>query len=143
MRISDWSSDVCSSDLNEDAGLFEHRALAAVIVAAVLVADREDVEDGRSTVVGVGHGPARIVELDVDEAGRTARAVRTEIEGDAPALGCLGADREAAIGNVDGQRRHAVEARSEEHTSELQSLMRHSYAVFCLKKTKLSRDQHD
>src|SRR3546814_6530733 len=36
----------------------------------------------------------------------------------------------------DGLRRHITEARSEEHTSELQSLMRHSYAVFCLKKKK-------
>src|SRR3546814_6664640 len=34
------------------------------------------------------------------------------------------------------QRRHAARARSEEHTSELQSLMRISYAVFCLKKKK-------
>src|SRR3546814_2281573 len=33
-------------------------------------------------------------------------------------------------------RRRLVIARSEEHTSELQSLMRHSYAVFCLKKKK-------
>src|SRR3546814_10456393 len=37
----------------------------------------------------------------------------------------------------DGDR--AGEHRSEEHTSELQSLMRNSYAVFCLKKTKIKR----
>src|SRR3546814_4337954 len=35
----------------------------------------------------------------------------------------------------------AVAARSEEHTSELQSLMRHSYAVFCLKKKKQRRNR--
>src|SRR3546814_5349322 len=40
-------------------------------------------------------------------------------------------DRQTGIGEVDVER-----ARSEEHTSELQSLMRHSYAVFCLKKKK-------
>src|SRR3546814_2613998 len=38
--------------------------------------------------------------------------------------------------NDDGDHRRRVSARSEEHTSELQSLMRISYAVFCLKKKK-------
>src|SRR3546814_9283078 len=37
----------------------------------------------------------------------------------------------------------ADSARSEEHTSELQSLMRISYAVFCLKKKKKNQEQHD
>src|SRR3546814_6315511 len=40
---------------------------------------------------------------------------------------------------VDRQRRPAIDDRSEEHTSELQSLMRISYAVFCLKKKKKNR----
>src|SRR3546814_7309509 len=39
---------------------------------------------------------------------------------------------------ADGTRSRADAARSEAHTSELQSLMRHSYALFCLKKTHLS-----
>src|SRR3546814_1132592 len=38
-----------------------------------------------------------------------------------------------------GGRDHAASGRSEEHTSELQSLMRISYAVFCLKKKKKKR----
>src|SRR3546814_4707548 len=46
------------------------------------------------------------------------------------------ADEELAVGAVRILRaRHRTDARSEEHTSELQSLMRISYAVFCLKKT--------
>src|SRR3546814_8740835 len=57
-----------------------------------------------------------------------SRAVRC-IAGAAPAVpGRLAAER-------DGGRMRALEQRSEEHTSELQSLMRYSYAVFCLKKT--------
>src|SRR3546814_1296544 len=51
---------------------------------------------------------------------------------------------EAVADAEEAQQRHAMlaEARSEEHTSELQSLMRHSYAVFCLqKKTHRSRSQ--
>src|SRR3546814_2248388 len=41
-----------------------------------------------------------------------------------------------AFGRVDGERGRLRRVRSEEHTSELQSLMRISYAVFCLKKKK-------
>src|SRR3546814_4982210 len=40
------------------------------------------------------------------------------------------------------QRQQAPTQRSEEHTSELQSLMRISYAVFCLKKKKINRSKH-
>src|SRR3546814_7072830 len=37
---------------------------------------------------------------------------------------------------------HRIDGRSEEHTSELQSLMRISYAVFCLKKNKTTHEKH-
>src|SRR3546814_2519080 len=43
-----------------------------------------------------------------------------------------------ALGRRYGHRRRHTDGRSEEHTSELQSLMRNSYAVFCLKKKKKS-----
>src|SRR3546814_6783893 len=42
----------------------------------------------------------------------------------------------------DAGEEHAARARSEEHTSELQSLMRNSYAVFCLKKKKTNKEHH-
>src|SRR3546814_7257601 len=49
-----------------------------------------------------------------------------------------------AVGTVDGQRIFLGGARSEEHTSELQSLMRLSYAVFCLKKNRQTNTRkHD
>src|SRR3546814_2217136 len=100
MRISDWSSDVCSSDLGRS------RPPAAA-------SDR----------------PARV---------RARSACRPP----GPARG------EAAAASCSCQKLHAgedcqrvavpdgVAQRSEEHTSELQSLMRTSYAVFCLKKKK-------
>src|SRR3546814_6018386 len=50
-----------------------------------------------------------------------------------------GADRVAAIG-ITNQRETVV--RSEEHTSEIQSIMRHSYAVFCLKKKQQSNTEY-
>src|SRR3546814_5805896 len=45
--------------------------------------------------------------------------------------------------NAEGQGVTGVEGRSEEHTSELQSLMRISYAVFCLKKKKMNNKNKD
>src|SRR3546814_4169777 len=96
MRISDWSSDVCSADLRH-RGIHRSRTLR-------IVARHGAQHDG-----AVAH-----------RARHRPRLVERGGEGDdAPA-------RAAAVGRLD--------ARSEEHTSELQSLMRISYAVFCLKK---------
>src|SRR3546814_2902606 len=54
----------------------------------------------------------------------------------------LGIARQRADGvEIMDRVRHDLDARSEEHTSELQSLMRISYAVFCLKKKKLNTTQ--
>src|SRR3546814_1337995 len=111
MRISDWSSDVCSSYLEID------------------------VED--NIPVGVGQRLEGLVLL----AGDAARIVHEDIyaarlAGDRldPACRCHAVakiDRRAA--DIHGDERLKT-CRSEEHTSELQSLMRISYAVFCLKK---------
>src|SRR3546814_3441350 len=57
-------------------------------------------------------------------------------------LGALGVDLQRGVHRHAAGRRRELRARSEEHTSELQSLMRISYAVFCLKKTK-QRHTHD
>src|SRR3546814_2027677 len=50
--------------------------------------------------------------------------------------------RRERVGPVAGQGRHRGDARSEEHTSELQSLMRNSYAVSCLTTTKKNYDSY-
>src|SRR3546814_4485723 len=93
MRISDWSSDVCSSDLLQG---FEEGLDGRIVVAISLAAHRwtqaiglQLFFDSRKSNIGCRDHPAP----------RPAR-------------------------------------RSEEHTSELQSLMRISYAVFCLKQTQ-------
>src|SRR3546814_9750469 len=106
MRISDWSSDVCSSDLLIDTLLDRHAdILEEHLVHLMLAAERDD-------------RPYR-------DAGRFHV---DQQEGDALLRLCLlvGADEEET----------PIGVRSEEHTSELQSLMRISYAVFCLKKKK-------
>src|SRR3546814_2054027 len=116
MRISDWSSDVCSSDL-------EAELLSAANGVVLRIGDRIETKV-----------PGRIV-FDSVPAGLAARPVLSatvvsEAAGEAVLdLGYLtgGLDWQADyVGRLDG--------RSEEHTSELQSLMRISYAVFCLKK---------
>src|SRR3546814_4174687 len=55
--------------------------------------------------------------------------------------GAAGRDEVEALGDAVVVQRQAVGVRSEEHTSELQSLMRISYAVFCLKKKKKKIEQ--
>src|SRR3546814_10436293 len=93
MRISDWSSDVCSSDLQRCEGPDEkgHDLFLAVLPKRFEGGDQDDNDIG-------------IFDGDTDGSGHVS------------------------IGSAA--------KRSEEHTSELQSLMRISYAVFCLKKKK-------
>src|SRR3546814_9270083 len=105
MRISDWSSDVCSSDLGQRAAVLE-------------MPDGQRIVEGPHDLVHVAdarHGPVphRFDRGDVADRDKGRQAVF------------------AARGPC---ARRDFGARSEEHTSELQSLMRISYAVFCLKK---------
>src|SRR3546814_1138814 len=85
-----------------------------------------------------------IVRLGMFDGGRGA-AVQNDIGAveavDADAAGG-GGQRQGAAG-VDQASRPAADARSEEHTSELQSLMRNSYAVFCLKKNTTLHKSND
>src|SRR3546814_5273273 len=99
MRISDWSSDVCSSDL---IGRLAH--------------DRKS-------------GASRIAICGSHRTPRGQRLVHRRAEAD------RAYDR-------DQEHRRGNSRRSEEHTSELQSLMRISYAVFCLKKKKKKKKQN-
>src|SRR3546814_9784426 len=109
MRISDWSSDVCSAVLlafkirhRELADAARFLAEAAVFAVVAIVAHHEDVAGGHGVDAGVvGDGVAAVDRLEAFAA-----------------------------------RQRLAVARSEEHTSELQSLMRISYAVFCLQKKK-------
>src|SRR3546814_7511214 len=114
MRISDWSSDVCSSDLETAFSQIAHEKL------------------------GLPFEKIRIVEGDTD---RIPVGLGTGGSWSVPMGGgaiALAADR--VIAKAKRIAAHLIEAaeadRSEENTSELQSLMRTSYAVFCLKKKK-------
>src|SRR3546814_8001881 len=102
MRISDWSSDVCSSDLIR--WFMRYSAWKNCRVAS----------------------------------GPCSTAVRTSPPAQKPRPSPWSTITASTAGSV----RHS--SRSEEHTSELQSLMRISYAVFCLKKKKTTQSkQHN
>src|SRR3546814_4156561 len=96
MRISDWSSDVCSSDLRGGLQLAHH-----------IGEQHKGLTTFGREIVDTALDP---LEPDVDIAAQ--------------------------------QRGRRGDARSEEHTSELQSLMRLSYAVFSLKKTKTTQSHN-
>src|SRR3546814_8612334 len=122
MRISDWSSDVCSSDL---AALIFFRLQLAILspVAQILHLARNSsnalarrvLDYGSNKPAGDGHG-----HRDID-AGEFKHLVACELH--------------IAFRHLHeryGQRHDQQVLRSEEHTSALLSLMRNSYAVFCL-----------
>src|SRR3546814_10462019 len=87
-----------------------------------------------------GVGRARMVEVERKIAGHDALAVDVVEQ---PPIARAEQDivmRDVGIGALHPEMDHEQRGRSEEHTSELQSLMRISYAVFCLKKKKQQQD---
>src|SRR3546814_3582438 len=134
MRISDWSSDVCSSDLREvhhrqqddaaadlrrlqAAGEIEDRDRPLVLVAVIAAG-----EEGSGAVAVPDHG-------DGNEDRAPGRVVARPRQLQVAVLHAVLVEVEAGGDGIDSHGR-----RAEEHTSELQSLMRIPYAVFCLKK---------
>src|SRR3546814_9312700 len=159
MRVSDWSSDVCSSGLVKNAVVLtgdEHQNFCGDLIRQDKVVAGEFVGtsissggDGSDKRKGTDEWLARNPELkfandqrgylvcDVNhEAWRTHFMVVDKVTTPVNTLS------KRATGEVE----HGVAEikRSEEHTSELQSLMRTSYAVFCLKKnTSVQRELHN
>src|SRR3546814_9107212 len=120
MRISDWSSDVCSSDLIFEDGVFSAGRIARIFDAAI--ADPKI----RAILFRVDSPGGSYVASDtVWNQVRRARAAGK------PVVVSMGGA--AASGGY----------RSEEHRSELQSLIGPSYAVFCLKKKKTEQARQE
>src|SRR3546814_6056000 len=147
MRISDWSSDVCSSDL-----------LTAKWLAPRLARYSQQAPDVRFTLVSADGG-IDFTEANLDlaifwtdgagehEGVQLSEAAMVTVAGPGSESdtriawpGCPVEDGEPALRlgdeglEIDAAANGLGQASSEEHTSELQALMRNSYAVFCLKK---------
>src|SRR3546814_6822717 len=129
MRISDWSSDVCSSDLLSCGFYAGFRYLKDCGKFLVTVDRLRQLSENEPAVTA-----SVFVQF---HNGMTRRAAASEeVQNDGVRV--VPGRSEQAI--VDSQKalREGKRRRSEEHTSELQSLMRISYAVFCLQKKKMT-----
>src|SRR3546814_7187142 len=118
MLISDWSSDVCSSDLE----LVDQIEQFVGLVRGDIVGFGTAFDKDRALRVHLGLD--LLAHRAAQQIGATERITRQDLRG----LHHLFLIDEDAVGFLEDA------FRSEEHTSELQSLMRISYAVFCLKK---------
>src|SRR3546814_1481808 len=157
MRISDWSSDVCSSDLRRqvvdeenavemihlvlDAGRQQplRRQLADFVLAVEEA--HADLRRARHLAVVLGQGKAAFLVdgvfvgyFDQLRVGQEERRLLLVLPG--------GVDHDDPLQDAHLGSRQPDAGRSEEHTSELQSLMRISYAVFCLKKKNINTIKH-
>src|SRR3546814_2740384 len=126
MRISDWSSDVCSSDLFDEINAAYGRNVGDTLLEAIgrRLSRMVDDDDGESTLVSRLGGAEFAIALSgpvtLAEASFLAQRVGASFE--RPFL-------------CEGHLLHLScrMGRSDEHTSDIQSLMRISYAVICLK----------
>src|SRR3546814_5614363 len=122
MRISDWSSDVCSSDLGDVVEEDGEQILPV------------DVARQRHRVRIVAERERAILDTDLFYR-REEQLLKRD-----PGLSDLDfANLGPPVGTHDQQSRSC---RSEEHTSELQSLMRRSYSLLCLKKKTQKHETH-
>src|SRR3546814_3915701 len=122
MRISDWSSDVCSSDL-----LF-FRWKGWWGTPAAFRSPGAETEPRIALIARLSAAHAESLPTDPAEPPLLAGGTLERFSG-------------TPIRPVVAGQHFGTAERSEEHTSELQSLMRISYAVFCLKKKKKTNSQ--
>src|SRR3546814_967348 len=163
MRISDWSSDVCSSDLMniapgkplplliQGAGADDLSRLAkmksaieflARVESPRVLSDDEAAPQSATALLGTTKllvPMAGLIDKDAELARLAKQIAKLESDLEKTATRIANPNFGKAPPAVQEQahqhqRKLAADLRSEEHTSELQSLMRISYAVFCLKK---------
>src|SRR3546814_5154103 len=149
MRISDWSSDVCSSDLSQGDSV-RHRLIDIDAEMSSLLERPPTVRFGGAVDHLVGGDLAEdcvavareLLSNSVRHSGSDDITLEVVVDGSSLTVmvqdggAGIASDRRSGLANLEAraQARGGTFDRSEEHTSELQSLMRISDAVFCLKK---------
>src|SRR3546814_3023769 len=128
MRISDWSSDVCSSDLPVVRAFFDEPSFTVSYVV-------HDPETRAAAIID------SVLDFDV-ASGRTAYGSAQAMIAYVKAEGLKIEWLLETHAHADHLSAAPYLQRSEEHTSELQSLMRISYAVCCLKKKTQTKQNH-
>src|SRR3546814_6139981 len=144
MRISDWSSDVCSSDLfwilpgfagGSPLGRASTCSMPSITSPHTVywrsrnVASSKQMKNWLFALFG-------LAERAIEQTPRTWGSLLTS----AGRLGRSDPLMPVPVGSPPCALKPGIKRRSAEHTSELQSLMRNSYAVFCLKKKRLDND---
>src|SRR3546814_8156525 len=132
MRISDWSSDVCSSDLRavRPADRIDRRHASVAVDAPTRSADLPGQPVDQSRLEDERAPHRDVVEAELHRLLDRGALVDPTVQHQRH-LHCF-AELERLLEEVGLLEGIFLEERSEEHTSELQSLMRISYAVFCL-----------
>src|SRR3546814_5235822 len=138
MRISDWSSDVCSADLLSPGEVNLERLCQADDIADRAIAGELDLREGFRLLRELGRPDTRREKIgSVASYGLSGASIAALF------LHSSWVDLvvAAVIGLIIGGITLLAASRSEEHTSELQSLMRNSSAVFCLKKKTIETER--
>src|SRR3546814_7426954 len=137
MRICDWISDVCSSDLFRFTWRAEERQLAGSQPFRIPISESRTLSNSRRLVIPSAQRAIRRPPLASPAPKRDALALKLRnAHAVAPRAPAECGEQHPRRADRAARCRRSPAARSEEHTSELQSLMRISYAVFCLKKKK-------
>src|SRR3546814_5143199 len=126
VRISDWSSDVCSSDLRVNHWPSAPRRWAGIAASST--------PESTAWVCPASTTSSRLPVSTVISTSACEFAPSADRRSISPSL------RNTVLTSMPLRAVNASSSRSEEHTSELQSLMRISYAVFCLKKKKKTQN---
>src|SRR3546814_2954637 len=125
MRISDWSSDVCSSDLLEE--IIDNSCAQYFLFALYAIIPVQE-----------------LIDIDLKKPMTFSSAAVASYNPFSGTFHEVRVNRPITVTPKDGELRSGSEGispdeiRSEEHTSELQSLIRTSYSVFCLKKKQIT-----
>src|SRR3546814_7291837 len=130
MRISDWSSDVCASDLMALARRDKFRNAKGSLPTSKVRLDMQKTMQAHAAVFRT----QKLMDEGIEHLNKVIDSFEDVAVSDRSMIWNSDLVETLELDNLLGQALVTLSSRSEEHTSELQSLMRSSYSVFCSKK---------